>query len=336
MTHQSARCGLTALLSGAVLVCISVTVASAGVEPVNPAPEGKSVTLSGSGFEGVLLDNTANRRRQGSGFNPLCSLRFPGKNLFRDDAVGLNFEHVFNGMRADRKKSMFTPRKNPCVLLTGAADSAALHWPAKGSTWGLDCRMTYSLTEPDAIDLSFEATPTRRRFGMGYAVLMWAGYMNCARDRRIYFMGKEGWDSFGNDLDGGFEKGTVAACGAPVLPFQEGAQTVNLFETPSKRFRLPFFYGLLDGDHDPATTDDTLAYIVMFDQCENIRFALWNFMIDTAGKPDTHSPAWDWQFVIRAPKAGETYRYRARVLIMPFRGPEAVCEEYLRWSQRPQ
>jgi hypothetical protein len=194
--------------------------------------------------------------------------------------------------------------------------------------------MTYALTEPDTVDLSFEVTPTQRRFGMGYAGLMWAAYMNCALDRRIYFLGRDGWDSFGNETDKGFETGTVAACGAAELPYQEGAQTLNLAEAPFKRFRIPFFYGLIDGDHDLATTDDTLAYIVMLDQCESIRFALWNFIADKTGKPDTHSPAWDWQFVIRAPKMGETYRYRAHVLIVPFRGPEAILQEYQRWIER--
>jgi hypothetical protein len=316
-----------------VLLCTAMTTAAGDAIRVQTRPEGDSVTLSGPGLAGMLLDNNANRERQGSGFNPLCSLRFPGKNIFRDDAVGLNFEHVFNGVAANRKKAMFTPRRDCCVLLPGTADSAALHWPAEDSWWGLDCKMTCSFAEPDAVDLCFEATPTKRRFGLGYAVLMWANYMNCALDRRIYFMGKGGWESFGNDTNGGFERGTVAACNGGTLPYEKGAQTLNLFEDPSKRFQLPFFYGLLDGDQDLAASDDTLAYIVMFDQCESIRFALWNFITDKTGKPDTHSPAWDWQFVIRAPRIGETYRYRARVLVIPFSGPDAVLDEYARWSK---
>ena len=327
-THRSKR------LFGILVLVFVIAMARVGAAEESAAADGKTVTLSNTGFEGVLRDNAANCGRQGNGFNPLCSLRFPGKNLYRDDAVGLNFEHVFNGMKGDRKKSMFTPRKDPCVLLPETPNSAALHWPAKGSTWGLDCRMEYAFTEPDAVDLSFEATPTKRRFDLGYAVLMWAGYMNRALDRRIYFLGREGWQSFGEDVDGGFETGTVSACGAATLPFQEGAQTLNLFENSAKHFKVPFFYGLIDGDHDLGTTDDTLAHIVMFDQCESIRFALWNFMTDATGKPDTHSPAWDWQFVIRAPRIGECYRYRARILITPYKGPDAVQDAYLQWSRQ--
>ncbi len=74
------------------------------------------VGLRAHGWEGTLLDNVANASRQGSGFNPLCNAAFPGTSLFRDDAVGWNFEHIFNGSAADASRSMFTPRKDLCFL----------------------------------------------------------------------------------------------------------------------------------------------------------------------------------------------------------------------------
>ena len=54
------------------------------------------VGLRAHGWEGTLLDNVADASRQGSGFNPMCNAAFPGISLFRDDAVGWNFEHIFN------------------------------------------------------------------------------------------------------------------------------------------------------------------------------------------------------------------------------------------------
>ena len=74
-----------------------------------------------------------------------------------------------------------------------------------------------------------------------------------------------------------------------------------------------------------------MAYIVMFDQAPSIRFAMWNFFKDSDGNPDTHSPAWDWQFVIRSPVCGKPYSYRARILYKPFEGNEAVLKEYESW-----
>jgi hypothetical protein len=309
---------------------------TAAAEPV-PATA-RIVALSSPSFAGRLLDNVANHGRQGSGFSPLCLQCYPGKDLYRDDLVGINFEHVFNGMAADREQSKSTPRKDPCILTARSRNEALLRWPAEGSSWGLECEMRYSLKKPGAVDLEFSVTPTKDRFALGYVALMWASYMNHARDRRIYFPGtdgeRDGWMSFGDDKPDGFETGTVAASGVDHLPYEQGAQTLNLIEHPSKRFLEPFYYGLLDGDHDLTTTNDTLAYIVMFDQRESVRFALWNFITDSSGQADTHSPAWDWQFVIREPRITKTYGYRARILVKPFTGPDAIRAEYQRWSKK--
>lgn len=291
--------------------------------------------LEADSLAGVLLDNVANAKRQGSGFNPLYHAAYPEKPIYRLDAVGLNFEHVFNGVAADKGLCMFTPRKDRCEIEVEGGACATLRWPAERSSWGIACHMTYRFSAPNAIDLTFSATPGAARFPKGYAVFMWASYMNRTRERTIHFLGSdgvhEGWTAFGEDIEGGFETGTVSFAGVPDLPYEEGAQTLNLVEHPSKKFRKPFYYGLIDGDNNLETQDDTLAYIMMFDQTEAIRFAMWNFIKDAAGRPDPHSPAWDWQYVIRNPEPGKTYGYRARVVIKPFAGCEDVEREYEAW-----
>ena len=50
--------------------------------------------------------------------------------------------------------------------------------------------------------------------------------------------------------------------------------------------------------------------------------------------PDTHSPAWDWQFVIREPEIDKEYGYRARVVYKPFSGRKEVREEYVNWRAK--
>jgi Cellulase (glycosyl hydrolase family 5) len=292
--------------------------------------------LTGGGFSGRLLDNKANAKRQGAGFNPLHHAAYPGQNLFSDANVGLNFEHVFNGIAADKDRAMFTPRKDPCELVSHSDRSATVHWPSETSSWGLDCTLKYTLAADNAIDLEFAVTPTREEWGQGYLAIMWASYMNHTRDRLIHFYGKdgdkEGWVQFGVDTDDGFETGTIRCDGAAPLPYEEGAQTLNLIEHPTKTFLEPFYYGLVDGDGKPDTQDDTMAYIMMFDQNAAIRFAMWNFAQNAAGDPDPHSPAWDWQFVIRGPKVGTTYRYRARVLYVPFTTADDIRRMYRQWQ----
>ena len=80
------------------------------------------------------------------------------------------------------------------------------------------------------------------------------------------------------------------------------------------------------------TGDDAMVYIMMFDQREPIRFAMWNFFRTADGQADPHSPAWDWQYVIRNPEIGKTYGYRARVVFKPFVSAEDVKKTYLDWS----
>lgn len=278
----------------------------------------------------------ANQKRQGSGFNPLFFKDFPTANLFRDDAVGLNFEHIFNGAKAQHSISMFTPRQDPCAIGRPKPHQVELWWPARESQWGLDCRLNYKFSEATQIDLEFLATPsTIEPYSQGYIAMMWASYMNRAIDRKIRFWGVDeervGWVHFGENDGAQPEVGTIAHRDATPLPFEPGAQTLNLVTSPTKAFLTPFYYGLLDGDHDLQATDDRLLYLMLFDQTDSIRFAMWNFIRAHSGNPDMHSPAWDWQYVITKPVAGETYGYRARLLVQPFEDENQIWEEYRRW-----
>lgn len=99
--------------------------------------------------------------------------------------------------------------------------------------------------------------------------------MNRKIDRRIHFWGKEGartgWVTFGEGKGKIFEVGTVSHLNTKDLPYEKGVQTLNLIENPGKKFITPFYYGIVDGDHDLNTTDDRLLYLVLFDQTEPIR-----------------------------------------------------------------
>lgn len=301
----------------------------------NPANE---VFLSNADLSGWLLDNEGNAKRDGGGFNLLSHRLYPGKSFYRADHVGLNFEHIFNGAAADAAISMFTPRRETNALVKMSAQQARLHWPADASSWGVDCNMTYTFVEPDAIDMEFSAVPTREAWPHGYLAFMWASYMKRTVERPIHFWGtaggEEGWQQFGETTSDvqGFETGTLAAKGVEPLPYDPESKSLNIIEHPTKRFVLPFYYGLIDGDQDLATKDDTFACILMFNQIEPIRFALWNFIKDKSDKPDPHSPAWDWQYVIRDPKVGQIYGYRMRVVVTPFTNPEDVLARYRTWA----
>jgi len=221
-----------------------------------------------------------------------------------------------HGVAADSAINKFTPRLDPRSVVSSSDREASILNPVATSTWQVDSEMKYSLVNDNAIDMTFSVTPHADRYPLGYLAFMWASYMNRTRERRIHFYGEHhgrcGWLSFGDDSTDraeGFETGTVSAVGVPDLAYEGGADTLNILEDPEKKFIDPFYYGLADGDGDLTTTDDTMVYIMMFDQIEPIRFAMWNFIEDQRGKPDPHSPAWDWQYDIRSPELGRNYGY---------------------------
>jgi hypothetical protein len=297
------------------------------------------VQISGAGFSGTIARDLSGQNALGAGFRPLVHEKFPSQNIYRDDAVGLNFEHIFNGAEADRDISHATPRLDPRSVVSHSTSEASIVHRAEDSSWRIDSEMRYNLATPCSIDLTFSATLREDRYPLRYVALMWASYMNRARERRICFYGelegREGWITLGDDAKEqpeGFETGTVSATGVPDLPYEQGAETLNIVEHPRKKFTRPFYYGLIDGDGDLDTRDDTMVYVVMFDQIEPIRFALWNFSCDTDGNRDPHSPAWDWQYVIRDPVVNRQYGYRARVIYKPFVGRADVVREFELWQ----
>lgn len=317
------------------------------------------VRVGGTQLAGCVTDNSANVGMAGSGFWMLCHERYPGVNLFRDDFVGLNFEHIFNGARADNARAAMTPRGDPVTLIKNGAASVSLHWPAATSKWNIDCDLRYTLSESSAVDIDFETTLHEPAAPLGYVGMMWASYMAHVVNKGICFYGTrdgvEQWVSFGNDWNAGVvpgermggvdarqdfgEEGALAAygtvgyAGAPELRSEEDASTLNVLQYASARFLRPFYYGLVDGDGDYGTKNDTMAFIMMFDDPMSVRFACWNSIATPDGKFDPHSVAWDWQFIIRNPVIGQKYSHRARLVYKPFVSRDDVTAEYERWAK---
>lgn len=322
------------------LMSILIGIVTAKVQGIfqtsqNSGPQ--SVFLFNKYFSGTLHNNASNRKRQGSGFNPLVLKFFPNQNVFRDDAVGLNFEHIMNGSAKDANICMFTPRKDSCFLFQVSDSSALIIHKAKESSWNMDSEMKYTLTGKNYIDLDFKVTLREDKFPLGYVGFMWASYINNAVDRRLYFWGMEKnsktWVAFGENTKTGFETGTVAFFNTDSLVYEKDTKTLNLIEDKNKKFILPFYYGLVNGCRGECK-NDTMVYIMMFDQTGPIRFAMWNFFRTGDGKADTHSPAWDWQYVIRSPQLNKEYGYSARIVYKPYAGRKDVLKEYEAWAER--
>lgn len=277
-----------------------------------------------------------------NGFRYLEDKFFDNRNLFWQ--AGFYFEHIFNGDKDDGWRQLFTPEADPCFISSPSPNKGTLYWPSAGSTWGVECSMNFHLSSY-FLDMIFQARPTVNVWPKGWLGFMWASYVDTAIDRRIYFWGRDpsngqwGWCSYGdsNGLTPGGEEmidqGIIPSIGTKELKFDPWSPNFSVHnfsdDYEGREFHTPFYYGLVDGDGDLSTTEDTMCYLMMFNQCLPIRFALFNF------SGNTHRPAWDWQYIIRNPKIGKTYSYRARFAYFPWRGERKgrtdVIKEYYKW-----
>ena len=125
---------------------------------------GSIAQLSGACFSGTLAENLSSQNPLGAGFRPLVHERFPDQNIYRDDAIGLNFEHIFNGAAADRDISHATPRIDPRLIVSHSRSEASVIHRAEDSSWRIDSEMRYKLVKPCAIDLTFSASLREQRY----------------------------------------------------------------------------------------------------------------------------------------------------------------------------
>ena len=270
---------------------------------------------------------SVNRARQGvgAGITHLVSGEFPYAPVFM--RPNLNFEHIMSGRVADAWRAQNTPRTDPMEVRILSPSCIEIRCPAQSSAWRLDCLMRYAYSGQHAIDMEFEVTPRANEAPLGSLVFMWASYMHAVMNRNLIFPGirdgVEGWTEFGGGPSGG---GTIGGVGQPDVKWEKGADALNLAVQPSIHFTEPVYYGLVDGDQDWETADDAMAFIMMFDSPENTRFAVWNW------GDDLHSTAWDWQYVLRNPEVGRTYKHRARLVYKRFQDREDVLAEYRSWQ----
>ena len=250
------------------------------------------------------------------------------RNLF--NPAGFYFEHIFNGAKADETRSAYAPHRSPCHIEQLAQDKCRITWKASENPWNMDCVETFTLGVA-TVDMDFEVVLNSKDCApLGWVSFMWASYINgLAAERNIHFFGVEGgrwedpnvlrWANFGREdapaVTPGDDKlyarvGPIRYIGSPERRAEPGINTLNVSDTDF-RFAKPFYYGFLDSDGDFATESDTVVYLMMFDRAEEIRLAAFD------PKASTHSPAWDWQFVLSSPETCRKYEYHARLLLTP-------------------
>ncbi|HEY4311020.1 MAG TPA: hypothetical protein VGN12_16330 [Pirellulales bacterium] len=331
MNRGVARLGLGSLGAMAMIL---------GLHGPAPAADGApfpTVSLKAGKLEVHFRDN-AESPRVLSGVDSLFN-KHDGRfyDAFDPDAegasAGLNFEHIIAGHASPN--NMFSPRHGKYQLYwVPGRNSVQLVRRAADDPWRVDSTMTYTVVEPHYIDMEFRCTPRDAAlFGpRGYAVFLFADYMNNVPDVALHFRGvevddqEERWIAGAappgpKDYNGG---GTYRHRDAPPLAYDEDHNfKLNLWSYDQVQFTQPFYYG-------QAGYDTT--FLLMFDRAysevDEIRFSLFKFKL-----PKVPRPAWDWQYVIHHVEAGREYGFRARLAWKRFVSAEDCQQDYDRWAK---
>jgi hypothetical protein len=283
----------------------------------------------------VIGDNEAYGEHR-AGYNGVHRLTHKNEptTLFVPTVAGLNLEHIMDGDQELRdvqgaRKVFFEPRNHPMTFKRLSDCEAELHQPPT-PTFHLESWTRFKLAPPHYIDFTFKCKPTQHVFKYNYIGLFWASYINAPEDKSMYFRGRGQWQQlctpqhnlgstvthWNNKLD---------------LTFTPGLGDALFKNLSPLKFEDPFFYGLFG----------KMAFVVMFDRTDGIRFTHSPSGGGGNAEKQTSNPAWDFQYIIpigNPEKPGEDYvlkefGFRARVVYCERLTRPDVLKEFQEWRK---
>lgn len=250
----------------------------------------------------------------GAGITGLVHTHYPWMPVF--DRTNLNFEHIFSSGAENIERVFFTPRTDPMRFCIEAPNKIRVRWDKESSAWGVDCEMIYCFSGEDAIDISFSFTPEDYHASLDYLGFMWASYMHNVKERGISFFSKTPsgmkWILFAPENDAYKKNGNVVPVEGLESKSPENAEPSLLLKcTDTLTALVPFYYGTFYPDTNLPESFGTMQYVMLFQKSEGLRYAVYNW------GSVKHCSAWDWQYLVKSPQAGQRYDYLMRCLITP-------------------
>jgi hypothetical protein len=193
--------------------------------------------------------------------------------------------------------------------------------------WPLRTTMTFEAVAPDAIDLTVRGVPLADAWRKhGYIGLFFASYIESPEDMAIHFIGRSRpgqgdptprWIRHVPPSHG------ESACHRPAgsdwdPPLDPDLPIVLVSGLSSYEYLYPFYYGVSHGK----------VFIMMFERPDRdeVRFA------QSPSGGGEGNPAWDFIFIKRGYRVGETFQFRMRAVYCDFRSVDDVVRTYEAWS----
>ena len=243
--------------------------------------------------------------------------------------AGLNLEHIFDGS-IDNPEILFEPRRAAMEFKEISERSCQLYQPPTPH-YALESWTDFTLVEPYYVDVRFRCKPHRAdAFKMGYLGLFWASYITAPENTAIYFRGNvpghesvSVWNALATQYHG-HASSVIHENDKPELPFMKTERTDWLFLNFSPlRYSLPFYFGRFRD----------MALIYMFDRTSGIRITHSPSGGGTHRFKDFRNPAWDFQYIVPNPNAGDIYSLRYRFAYKKYIDREDVLAEYTAWHK---
>jgi len=276
--------------------------------------------ISTQNFACVIGDN-AEADDHRAGYNGVWSLIPSGKSssLFVPGVAGLNLEHYFDGWSNATREIRFEPRQVPMTMEQPAENVIRLT-QAETPIWGVESVTTFTVREPDVIDMEFECTPRRQVFRNRTLGVFWASYIHAPEDNAIRFLGRrprqrnDAWQALASPAHGvaSSVRGPDDDFALEIGPEAEGALYSDL---APPRWSEPWYYGRWQD----------WAYVVAIRTERLLRFS----MSPTGGGEG--NAAWDFHMLAPEMRIGETYRLAARCIVTPWRDVDYLAARARAW-----
>ena len=280
--------------------------------------------LMHNGVKAVVVDNQAVADTElpahRAGYSGLAYLGHQQRteNLFVPSYAGLNFEHIHDGTKQDRKV-LFEPRNAPMQLRLVDEQTVELY-QAPSPHYGLESCLRYHMFEDGVLEMTLECIPRKRAYTHGYIGLFWASYIHQPESLDIHFRGisveaggqsselkKPAWIRASSPGHGLLATHLNVA---DMRTFKHDQDFPLSLVLNRSRFRYaqPWYYGV----------SHQMAWVQMFRPQDHIR------LTQSPSGGGKGNPAWDFQYLIPDYQVDKRYQMVMRGLYVPFESKEQI------------
>ncbi|MFP6671128.1 MAG: hypothetical protein VB857_06910 [Pirellulaceae bacterium] len=273
--------------------------------------------LMRNGVKAVVVDNQAVADdvlpAHRAGYSGLAYLGHSRRteNLFVPSYAGLNYEHIHDGTKQDRKV-LFEPRNAPMQLRLVDQDTVELY-QAASPHYGLESCLRYQMLKDGTLEMTLECVPRKRSYTHGYIGLFWASYIHQPESLDVHFQGRRASSKESSWIQSATPSHGELATHLSLTDMRTFKHDPDfplslVFNRSNYRYSQPWYYGV----------SHQMAWVQMFRPQDQVR------LTQSPSGGGKGNPAWDFQYLIPDYQVGKRYQLVMRGLYVPFESREQV------------